>query len=64
MTVERAILCADRRVHFAAEYLTNDDPARVRNVADGCSTDPWCGGAPHVIAERERIITDWRAVTS
>jgi hypothetical protein len=61
-TVERAILCANSHIHFGDVYLKNDDPERVRIVADKCADQPWCGGAPHFLALREHIITEWRPV--
>lgn len=56
---ERAVLCADGRVHYGPEYLRGMDPVRVRGVADQASLT-WCGGGPHVIATRERITTAWK----
>lgn len=59
--VERAVICADGRVHYGPEYLNNDDPERVRTVADAHAEQPWCGGGPHRVATRKIITTAWEA---
>jgi len=60
--VEYAILCTNGRIHFANDYLRRDDRESVRRIADTQQGEPWCGGGPHVIARRERIVTDWQAI--
>ena len=59
---ETAVLCANGRVHYGPEYLRGDDPERVRSAADKTAErpdTPWCGGAPHALATRQRITTAW-----
>lgn len=61
---ERAVLCSNGRIHYGPDFLAHDDPERVREVADAVAkrTDAaWCGGAPHVVATRQRITTAWAA---
>lgn len=63
--VEYAVLCADGRVHTGNvfEYgLYDIDRERVCRRADQDAGRSWCGGAPHVLATRERIVTDWQVV--
>lgn len=62
--VEYAILCANAKIHYGDEYLRRDDRESVRRIADTQAGQPWCGGSPHVIARRERIVTDWQQVES
>lgn len=62
--VEHAVLCANGHVHYGDEYLRQQAPAEVRRIADTAIGEPWCGGGPHVIAARERIVTDWKPETT
>lgn len=62
--VEHAVLCADGREHYGDVYMHGVDHEEVRRIADTHAGQPWCGGAPHVLATRERIVTDWQVVTA
>jgi len=66
-TVEYAIRCADaRHIHYGHEHLQGRDAEEVRliadRVADRGDAQSWCGGKPHVIVSRRRIVTDWEPV--
>ena len=61
VTVEHAILCTNGRIHYGDEHLRRDDRESIRRIADSQADEPWCGGGPHVIASRQRIVTGWRA---
>ena len=67
-TVEYAIRCAGGRlIHYGHEQLQGRDAEEVRLIADRVAgrddtTSSWCGGKPHVIVSRRRIVTDWEPV--
>ena len=66
-TVEYAIRCAAwRRIHYGPEHLQGRDAEEIRRIADQVAdrddTPSWCGGKPHVIVSRRRIVTDWEPV--
>lgn len=60
--IEHAVLCANGKVHYDDTYLRQQDHEQVRRIADRWVAEPFCGGGPHVIASRERIVTDWQVV--
>lgn len=65
--VEYAVLCADGRIHVGAAFLYDLDDVdreKVRRIADTHAGLSWCGGTPHVLATRERTVTDWQVVTA
>jgi len=67
-TVEYAIRCADgRRIHYDTwPWRANGDVEEVRliadRVADRGDAPSWCGGKPHTVVSRRRIVTDWEPV--
>ena len=67
-TVEYAIRCAGGRlIHYGHEQLQGRDAEEVRLIADQAAgargaTPSRCGGKPHVIVSRRRIVTDWEPV--
>lgn len=66
-TVEYAIRCANGRlIHYGHEHLQGRDAEEVRRIADRVAdrgdAPSWCGGKPHVIVSRRRIVTDWEPI--
>lgn len=58
-TTQRAVMCANGKIHYGPEYLKNDDERRVRDAADQHGREPWCGGTPHYIGEQTITVSRW-----
>jgi hypothetical protein len=62
-TVEYAIRCADGVLHCGPEHLQERDAEEVRLTTDRIADLWWwCGGKPHTVVSRRRIVTDWEPV--
>ena len=63
-TTERAILCANGKIHYGEDEFHHNDAAYLLNLADKCGRPymPYealrqCG--PHSYRTREHIVTGW-----